>query len=89
MGQIALLVESKGEKLLHIADAAHSPAQLAHPDWAPSFDVDPQVSTATRKDLFERAADENMLMLAYHFAFPGLGHVEKSGDAFKWEPISS
>ena len=88
MGHMALLVESKGEKLLHIVDAAHSPAQLAHPDWAPGFDVDPKVSTATREKLFARAANEQMLMLAYHFGFPGLGHVEKVSDSFKWEPIS-
>jgi glyoxylase-like metal-dependent hydrolase (beta-lactamase superfamily II) len=89
MGHMALLVASKGEKLLHIVDAAHHPIQLAHPEWSPNFDVRPDVSVATRKHLFERAADENLLMMAYHFAFPGLGKVERAGDVFKWEPINS
>ncbi len=88
MGQMGVLVESKGEKLLHVADAVHHPVQLAHPDWAPSFDVDPQVSTRTRRVLFAGAADEKLLMLAYHFAFPGVGRVQRAGDAFKWEPIN-
>jgi glyoxylase-like metal-dependent hydrolase (beta-lactamase superfamily II) len=89
MGHMAVLVESKDEKLLHTVDAVHHPVQLLHPDWAPSFDVNPEVSTATRRKLFEQAANEKMLMLAYHFAFPGLGYVEKVGDAFKWNPISA
>ena len=89
MGHMALLIESKGEKLLHIVDAAHHPVQLAHPDWSPNFDTDPKLSAETRKQLFERAADEKLLMMAYHFQFPGLGRVEREGDAFKWEPISS
>ncbi len=89
MGHMALLIESKGEKLLHIVDAAHHPVQLAHPEWSPGFDTKPDVSAVTRTHLFERAADENLLMMAYHFAFPGIGRVERDGDAFKWEPISS
>ena len=88
MGHMGLLIESKGEKLLHIVDAAHHPVQFGHPDWAPGFDVDPQLSTATRKTLFGRAADEKLTLMAYHFAFPGLGKVERAGDVFKWEPIS-
>ncbi len=88
MGHIALLIASKGEKLLHIVDAAHHPVQLSHPEWSPNFDVDPALSAETRKHLFARAADEKLTMMAYHFAFPGLGHVEREGDAFKWEPIS-
>jgi glyoxylase-like metal-dependent hydrolase (beta-lactamase superfamily II) len=89
MGHMAVLVESKGQKLLHTVDAVHHPVQLLHPEWAPSFDVDPTVSTATRRKLFERAANEKLLMMAYHFAFPGLGNVEKAGDAFKWKPINA
>jgi glyoxylase-like metal-dependent hydrolase (beta-lactamase superfamily II) len=89
MGHMGLLVQSKGEKLLHIVDAAHHPVQLAHPDWSPRFDVKPNVSTATRRHLFERAADEKMLMMAYHFAFPGLGRVERVGDGLKWELVKS
>ena len=25
-------------------------------------------------------------MLAYHFAWPGIGHVAKQGDGFRWYP---
>lgn len=88
MGHIALLIASKNDKLLHIVDAAHHPVQLAHPEWSPGFDVRPDVSAETRKHLFERAADEKLLMMAYHFAFPGAGYVERDGSAFKWKPVS-
>ncbi len=86
-GHMGLLVESRGEKLLHMVDAVHHPVQLGHPEWAPSFDVSPDISTGTRQKLFGRAADENLLLLAYHFAFPGLGRVTRSGGAFEWKPV--
>lgn len=88
MGHMGLLLESKGQKLMHIVDAAHHPIQTVHPEWSPNFDAKPDVSIVTRTHLFERAADENLLTMAYHFEFPGLGHVKRAGSAFKWEPIS-
>jgi hypothetical protein len=27
-------------------------------------------------------------MLAYHFAWPGIGHVAKQSDGFRWHPES-
>ncbi|MFN8564406.1 MAG: MBL fold metallo-hydrolase [Anaerolineae bacterium] len=40
IGHIALELSSGGEKLLHIADAAHSPFQINRPEWSPKFDYD-------------------------------------------------
>ena len=33
-------------------------------------------------------ADNKTRMLAYHFAWPGIGHVAKQGDGFRWYPES-
>ncbi len=87
VGHMAVLVESKGEALLHLVDATHHPVQLLHPDWAPGFDAKPDVSTETRWRLFGRAANENLLVMAYHYAFPSLGHIARAGDAFEWKPL--
>lgn len=85
MGHMAVLVESQGERLLHVVDAAHHPSQITHSHWSPRFDVQPEVATATRKALTERAERENLLMLAYHMRFPGLGHVVRDGDTLRWQ----
>lgn len=87
IGHSGLLLESNGERLLHIVDAAHHPMQLAHPDWSPRFDTQPEIAIETRKAVFERASRENLLVLAYHFKFPGLGHITKQGEGLRWEAI--
>ena len=82
-GMVGLLLESNGEQLLHIADTAHHPFQIKHPDWSPRFDSHPDIAAETRQRLFERAAAEKLLVLAYHFSKPGLGYVKGKN----WEPL--
>jgi glyoxylase-like metal-dependent hydrolase (beta-lactamase superfamily II) len=86
-GQIALLIESDGEQLLHVADAWHHPVELPRPDWYFSFDWNPEQTVATRRTLLDMAARDNLLVLPYHATFPGLGHVVSDGDAWAWRPI--
>jgi glyoxylase-like metal-dependent hydrolase (beta-lactamase superfamily II) len=83
-GHMALLLESRGERLLDVVDAIHYPVQLDEPAWSPKFDADTSVSVPTRRALLGRAADERLLTLIYHFSFPGLGYVERQGAAFTW-----
>jgi glyoxylase-like metal-dependent hydrolase (beta-lactamase superfamily II) len=84
-GHIAVLIESEGQKLLHIADAAHQYFQLAGTDWSPNFDFDKVQSAQTRRALFERAAREELLLCAYHFTFPGVGCVIQQSGRLQWE----
>lgn len=85
-GQIGVLIEADGQRLLHAADALHSPAQFAHPDWSPTYDADPLAAAHMRRALLARAADERLPLLFYHLGFPGLGRVERAGAAFAWRP---
>jgi glyoxylase-like metal-dependent hydrolase (beta-lactamase superfamily II) len=85
VGHMALLIESDGEKLLHIADAAHQPFQMICPQWSPNFDYDKGQAAVTRDKLFKRAAREHLPLLAYHFVYPGLGQVTGEGDDLGWQ----
>jgi glyoxylase-like metal-dependent hydrolase (beta-lactamase superfamily II) len=88
-GHLAVELGSGGETLLHVVDAAADPVLgLQHPDWFIAPDLWPAQALATRRALFDRAAEERLLVLAYHFAFPGLGHVTADGDDWLWEPIA-
>ncbi len=87
-GQIGLLLESAGERLLHLADALHTPMQFAHPEWSASFDADTRVSVPTRGAALQQAADENLLTLFYHLTFPGLGRVKRAETGFIWQPVT-
>jgi glyoxylase-like metal-dependent hydrolase (beta-lactamase superfamily II) len=87
-GHTGLMIESEGQCLLHLVDSLHMAVQFAYPELSPRFDSQPEISAQTRRDILARAADENLLTLAYHLPFPGLGRVTRSGDAFAWTPDS-
>jgi glyoxylase-like metal-dependent hydrolase (beta-lactamase superfamily II) len=84
-GHLAVEISSDGETLLHIVDAAHVPEiHLAHPEWFMAADNWPAWSVTTRKALFDRAADENLLVSTYHFPFPGVGRVTRDEIGWIW-----
>jgi glyoxylase-like metal-dependent hydrolase (beta-lactamase superfamily II) len=86
-GQLAVEVSSDSEGLIHIVDVAHVPQiHLTHPDWFMAADNWPAWSVTTRQLLFDRAADENLLVATYHFPFPGLGRVTKDEIGWIWTP---
>jgi glyoxylase-like metal-dependent hydrolase (beta-lactamase superfamily II) len=86
-GHLALAVRSQTEEIIYMADAAIHPIHLEHPDWYSVFDYDPEVAIATKRRLFDRAAIDHSLVLAFHFPpFPSLGHVTKQGPGWQWEP---
>ncbi len=88
-GHMALAISSGGEQLLCVSDAVLHPIHLEQPEWYSAVDFAPEQVVATRRGLLKRAAAEKALVLAFHFPFPGLGHVSQSGDTWQWEPIST
>jgi glyoxylase-like metal-dependent hydrolase (beta-lactamase superfamily II) len=87
-GHLAISVVSDGHELLYISDAALHPIHLEHPDWHPVWDQDRERAAASKRKLFDHAATSGALVLAFHFPpFPSLGHVERHGKGWHWEPI--
>ena len=85
-GMMGLLVESEGARMLHIADAAMYALQGKYPDWSPGFDADLDASQHTRRQIWQRAAAENLLVMGYHYPQSGRGYVTAQGEAWRWEP---
>jgi len=86
-GHMVIRIESGGEQFVHLVDAIHHPSQITYPEWSPQFDQQPVLSAETRKRLIEMAEREQIAVMAYHFPFPGMGHVIRDGDELKWHPI--
>jgi glyoxylase-like metal-dependent hydrolase (beta-lactamase superfamily II) len=80
----AIMVTSNGQRLLHVVDAFHQPFQAEHPEWAHRGDWDREIALATRRSLLKRAADEKLLVMAYHIPNPGLGYVKEKDGAWTW-----
>jgi len=85
-GHLAIMVESEDDRLLYFSDAVLHPIQVERPDWHSVIDLDLQQLEATRQKLIARAVSDEILVLAYHFPFPGLGHVEQK-EHWEWQPI--
>jgi glyoxylase-like metal-dependent hydrolase (beta-lactamase superfamily II) len=89
-GHIALSVASGGEQLLHVSDAVLYPLHLEHPEWTPVFDILPEQASASKRRIFNLAAQENALVFAHHFPpFPNLGYVRKQEQGWRWQPIDT
>lgn len=90
LGHIALAITSGTETLLHVSDVVLHPLHLEHPDWVPAFDMLPAEAAASKRRMFDRAAEEEMLVFAHHFPpFPNLGHVLSDGTGWQWRPLPS
>ncbi len=80
-------IRSGSEVLYHMMDLAHHFALMfPHPDWTVGFDVNSRQAAATRREIFPRLAAEGVRVVGYHLPFPGLGHIQASGNAFRWVP---
>jgi glyoxylase-like metal-dependent hydrolase (beta-lactamase superfamily II) len=88
-GHMAVAVASSGEQLLYISDAALHIIHLEQPSWYAAVDVAPEQAMASRRRLAERAVTERALVHAFHFPYPGLGHIVQQGDAWQWRPIET
>jgi glyoxylase-like metal-dependent hydrolase (beta-lactamase superfamily II) len=80
-GHVSLHIRSAGEEGLLTGDVAHHPCQMAHLDWSSTADSDPNQSAQTRRELFSRLADREVLVIGGHF---DAGHIKRDGDAFKF-----
>lgn len=87
LGQAGLLVESGGERFIHLADVLHNTVQFAQTGWKFAFDSDGDLGVKTRNSILGRCASENLLTMFYHLPFPGIGHVTGTSGAFQWQPI--
>ena len=81
-GHMSLLVKSGGETMLVTGDAIASVhVSFDHPDWQIIWDHDRDLGAKTRAALLDRAAHDGLLVVGYHYPFPGIGHVAKDGSA--------
>jgi glyoxylase-like metal-dependent hydrolase (beta-lactamase superfamily II) len=86
-GHICLGVEAGGRELLLTGDAlTNVHTSFERPDWQIFVDVDREQAARTRRQLLDRATADDMLILGYHFPFPGLGHAVEYGPAYRWYP---
>jgi glyoxylase-like metal-dependent hydrolase (beta-lactamase superfamily II) len=82
----SILFTSGNEQFVFMGDIAHNPVtSLQHPEWTPIFDYDPAQAIKSRKAILDRVATDRVMVMGYHFPFPGIGHVVRYDTAYHWE----
>src|SRR5262249_301805 len=66
-GPVSVAIRSKGQEAIITGDMMHHPIQLAESDRDGNFDMDKDLGVKTRKDMFERVADRDVLLIGTHF----------------------
>jgi glyoxylase-like metal-dependent hydrolase (beta-lactamase superfamily II) len=90
-GHTAFTITSGGKSMVFIADLSHHHVLLLErPRARFVFDTDPAQAAATRVKIFDMIATDRVPILAYHFPWPGLGHLAKAGEGYRYiaSPIS-
>ncbi|MBY3248128.1 MBL fold metallo-hydrolase [Rhizobium laguerreae] len=85
-GMATFLVHSGNDQLLLTADLAYHPVvNIDHP-WRPGPDRDKDIALASRRRIFDMAATDKLLVLGFHYPFPGLGRMLKTDMGYAWVP---
>jgi glyoxylase-like metal-dependent hydrolase (beta-lactamase superfamily II) len=87
-GQSYYVLESEGEKMIFWGDIMHAPdIQFSNPNITIKFDVDSKAAAARRKRDFANAAKNRTLVAMPHMYFPGVGHLAREGNHYRWLPL--
>jgi len=87
-GHTLFTVKSKGESFIYVADITNVPALFArNPDWAVTFDMDPEMARQSRRKVFDMIVKEKMMTGGFHFPFPAMGTITPSGNGYQFNPL--
>ncbi|MGP9810914.1 MBL fold metallo-hydrolase [Rhodopseudomonas sp. NSM] len=87
-GMAAFLVHSGSDQLLLTADLAYHPVVNVDRPWRPGPDRDKDAALRSRRRIFDRAAADKLLVLGFHYPFPGLGRMLKTDAGYAWVPAN-
>jgi glyoxylase-like metal-dependent hydrolase (beta-lactamase superfamily II) len=88
IGHTSFVISSQGSSIVYIGDLAHQPLlQMENPRVEFSRDTDPKQGVISRLRVFDMVASQKIPIVAYHFPWPGIGHVAKNGDNYRYVAI--
>lgn len=88
-GSVIYRVSNGGQTMMLWGDIIHAKAvQMPDPEVAIHFDVDQKQAVLTRERVLRQVAQEGDWVAAAHISFPGIGHVKKEGNGYRWVPVN-
>lgn len=86
VGHTVFMITSGGKAICNIGDVAHHPVLFDKPRIEVAFDTDSKQGAEARVKLFDMLAAQRIPALVYHMPWPGIGHLAKQGDGFRFFP---
>ena len=88
VGHTSFVIGSRGSAIVYIGDLGHQPLlQMENPRAEFTRDTDPKQGVSSRLRVFDMVASGKIPIVAYHFPWPGVGHVAKNGDNYRYVAI--
>jgi glyoxylase-like metal-dependent hydrolase (beta-lactamase superfamily II) len=91
VGHMVYIIKSGAETLAFTGDTTHHHILLTEkPKTEFAYDTDPKLAVTSRLKVLDMIASTRMPMLAYHFPWPGVGHLSRQGDGYRYiaEPMT-
>jgi glyoxylase-like metal-dependent hydrolase (beta-lactamase superfamily II) len=86
-GHMSYVIASGNSKVIVQSDVTNIPLFVRNPGWHLMFDQDPQMAEATRRKLYDMVSSEKALLQGFHYPFPALAYIEKSGTGYREVPV--
>jgi glyoxylase-like metal-dependent hydrolase (beta-lactamase superfamily II) len=89
IGHTCFMITSDGKSLAAVGDLTHHQVILLEkPRIEFAYDTDSKQSANTRVRVLDMLAANRIPLIAYHFPWPGVGHVAKQGEGFRYFPAA-
>ena len=88
VGHTVFVITSQGKTLCNAGDIAHHHTiMVENPRREFAYDTDGKQAVASRLRVFDMLASQRVASVTYHFPWPGLGHIGKQGDGYRYFPM--
>ena len=87
VGHTMFMITSGGKSFAFLGDLTHHQILLMEkPRMEFSYDTDPKQAANSRVRMLDMLAANKIAVMSYHYPWPGLGHVVKTGEGFHYIP---
>ena len=84
---MSFVIAQGNGKVFVQADVTNNPLFVRNPGFHLMFDQDAQAAEATRRKVYDMLVADKMMVQGFHYPFPALAYVEKSGTGYREIPV--
>ena len=83
-GHSGFRVDDGNDSLIMVCDIVHAPdLQIADPEIAIAFDVDPDTARQTRKQMLDMIASDGIRLTGGHLMTPKFAQLQRAGSGYR------